>query len=150
VYLALLLSPNSHAPKPTCVLPCCPHLRQVTVAINKADLVGPEELQQVLDQVRQQVAVVTPPPFNRFQHSFSHIFAGGYASGYYGYKWAEVLDADAFSVFKEKGLFNKEVAKSFRENILERGGTEHPMILYKRFRGQEPTVDALLERSGLK
>ncbi len=81
---------------------------------------------------------------------FGHLFAGGYAAGYYGYKWAEVLDADAFSVFKEKGLFNKEVAQSFRENILEKGGTEHPMVLYKRFRGQEPTVDALLERSGLK
>ncbi len=80
---------------------------------------------------------------------FGHLFAGGYAAGYYGYKWAEVLDADAFSVFKEKGLFNKEVATSFRKNILEKGGTEHPMVLYKRFRGQEPTVDALLERSGL-
>lgn len=81
---------------------------------------------------------------------FGHLFAGGYAAGYYGYKWAEVLDADAFSVFKEKGLFNKKVAASFRKNILEKGGTEHPMILYKRFRGQEPSVDALLERSGLK
>jgi len=81
---------------------------------------------------------------------FSHLFAGGYAAGYYSYKWAEVLDADAFSLFKKKGLFNKEVAESFRKNILEKGGTEHPMILYKRFRGQEPTVDALLERSGLR
>lgn len=81
---------------------------------------------------------------------FSHLFSGGYAAGYYSYKWAEVLDADAFSVFKEKGLFNKEVAKSFRENILEKGGSEHPMVLYKNFRGQEPTVDALLERSDLK
>ena len=81
---------------------------------------------------------------------FSHLFAGGYAAGYYSYKWAEVLDADAFSLFKEKGLFNKDVAESFRKNILEKGGTEHPMVLYKRFRGQEPTVDALLERSGLK
>lgn len=80
---------------------------------------------------------------------FGHLFAGGYAAGYYGYKWAEVLDADAFSVFKEKGLFNKEVAASFRTNILEKGGSEHPMVLYKRFRGQEPTVDALLIRSGL-
>ena len=80
---------------------------------------------------------------------FGHLFAGGYAAGYYGYKWAEVLDADVFSVFKENGLFNKEVAGSFRMNILEKGGTEHPMILYKRFRGQEPTVEALLERSGL-
>ncbi len=81
---------------------------------------------------------------------FGHLFAGGYAAGYYSYKWAEVLDADTFSVFKERGLFNKEVAKSFRKNILEKGGTEHPMVLYKRFRGQEPTIDALLERSGLK
>ncbi len=81
---------------------------------------------------------------------FSHLFSGGYGAGYYSYKWAEVLDADAFSVFKEKGLFNKEVATSFRKNILEKGGSEHPMVLYKRFRGQEPTVDALLERSGLK
>ncbi len=81
---------------------------------------------------------------------FGHLFAGGYAAGYYGYKWAEVLDADAFSLFKEKGLFNREVASSFRKNILEKGGTENPMILYKRFRGHEPAVDALLERSGLK
>ncbi len=81
---------------------------------------------------------------------FGHLFAGGYAAGYYGYKWAEVLDADAFSVFAEKGIFNKEVAASFRENILEKGGTEHPMVLYKRFRGKEPSVDALLKRSGLK
>ena len=81
---------------------------------------------------------------------FSHIFAGGYAAGYYSYKWAEVLDADAFALFKQRGLFNAEVASSFRENILSRGGTEDPMTLYKRFRGQEPTIDALLERNGLK
>jgi peptidyl-dipeptidase Dcp len=81
---------------------------------------------------------------------FGHLFAGGYAAGYYSYKWAEVLDADAFCLFKEKGLFNKEVAASLRKNILEKGGTEHPMVLYKRFRGKEPTTDALLERSGLK
>lgn len=81
---------------------------------------------------------------------FGHLFAGGYAAGYYGYKWAEVLDADAFNVFKEKGLFNKDVAASFRKNILEKGGSERPMLLYKRFRGHEPTVDALLKRSGLK
>jgi peptidyl-dipeptidase Dcp len=81
---------------------------------------------------------------------FGHLFAGGYAAGYYGYKWAEVLDADAFSLFREKGLFSREVAQAFRENILEKGGTEHPMELYKRFRGKEPSVDALLERSGMK
>ncbi|MCD6346884.1 MAG: M3 family metallopeptidase [Bacteroidales bacterium] len=81
--------------------------------------------------------------------AFSHIFAGGYAAGYYGYKWAEVLDADAFSLFKEKGIFNKEVAASFRENVLEKGGSEPPMILYKNFRGQEPGIQPLLKRSGL-
>jgi peptidyl-dipeptidase Dcp len=82
--------------------------------------------------------------------SFSHIFSGGYAAGYYSYKWAEVLDADAFALFREQGIFNKNVAKSFRDNILTKGGTEHPMDLYVRFRGKEPTIQALLERSGLK
>lgn len=82
--------------------------------------------------------------------SFSHIFSGGYAAGYYGYKWAEVLDADAFALFKQTGIFNKETAESFRKNILERGNTEEPMSLYIRFRGQEPSVDALLERNGIK
>lgn len=81
---------------------------------------------------------------------FSHIMAGGYAAGYYSYKWAEVLDADVFSVFKMNGIFDKKTAQSFRDNILSRGGTEHPMVLYKRFRGQEPTIDALLERDGIK
>ena len=80
---------------------------------------------------------------------FSHIFAGGYSAGYYSYKWAEVLDADAFSMFKEKGLFNQDVAQAFRNNILSTGGTEHPMVIYKRFRGQEPTIDALLKRNGI-
>jgi peptidyl-dipeptidase Dcp len=82
--------------------------------------------------------------------SFSHIFAGGYAAGYYGYKWAEVLDADAFSLFKKNGIFDKATAESFRKNILEKGGTEHPMKLYIAFRGQEPSIEPLLERSGLK
>ncbi|MCR4852241.1 MAG: M3 family metallopeptidase [Prevotella sp.] len=81
---------------------------------------------------------------------FSHIMAGGYAAGYYSYKWAEVLDADAFSVFKRKGIFNQQTAQSFRDNILSKGGTEHPMELYKRFRGQEPTINALLKRNGIK
>lgn len=80
---------------------------------------------------------------------FSHIMAGGYAAGYYSYKWAEVLDADAFSLFKEKGIFNTETANSFREHVLSKGGTEHPMILYKRFRGQEPGIEALLKRNGI-
>ena len=81
---------------------------------------------------------------------FSHIMAGGYAAGYYSYKWAEVLDADAFSVFKKKGIFNQEVAQRFRDNILSKGGTEHPMQLYIRFRGCPPTIDALLKRNGIK
>lgn len=88
-------------------------------------------------------------PGTMMSPSFSHIFAGGYSAGYYSYKWAEVLDADAFELFKERGLFNRSVADSFRENVLERGGTEHPMELYKRFRGREPDVDALLRRDGL-
>jgi len=82
--------------------------------------------------------------------SFGHLFGGGYAAGYYGYKWAEVLDADAFLHFKETGLFNRDTASSFRKNILEKGGTDKPMNLYKNFRGKEPTIDALLKRSGLK
>ena len=81
---------------------------------------------------------------------FSHIMSGGYAAGYYSYKWAEVLDADAFSVFKKHGIFDRKTAQSFRDNILSRGGTEHPMTLYRRFRGGEPTIDALLKRNGIK
>lgn len=86
---------------------------------------------------------------NAMSTSFSHIFQGGYSSGYYSYKWAEVLDADAFEYFQEKGIFDKEVATKFKENILSKGGTEHPMVLYKRFRGHEPKPDALLKRAGL-
>jgi len=86
---------------------------------------------------------------NLMSTSFSHIFAGGYSAGYYSYKWAEVLDADAFAYFKENGIFNRLVADKFRTNVLSKGGSEHPMTLYKRFRGKEPTVDALLKRAGL-
>ena len=82
--------------------------------------------------------------------SFTHLFGGGYAAGYYGYKWAEVLDADAFRFFRESGIFNKEVAESFRKNILEKGESDKPMNLYVKFRGREPSMDAFLERSGLK
>ncbi len=95
-------------------------------------------------------AVVPEVPEACMSTNFGRLFAGGYAAGYYGYKWAEVLDADAFSLFKEKGIFNKEVAKSFYDNILSKGGTEDPAVLYKRFRGQEPTIDALLIRNGIK
>ena len=96
-------------------------------------------------------AMVTPQlPNTCMTVQFSHIMAGGYAAGYYSYKWAEVLDADAFSVFKKNGIFDQHTAQSFRDNILSKGGTEHPMTLYKRFRGQEPTIDALLERNEIK
>ncbi len=96
-------------------------------------------------------AIVTPQLTDTCMTvQFSHIMAGGYAAGYYSYKWAEVLDADAFSVFKKEGIFNRETAQRFRDCILSKGGTEHPMTLYKRFRGQEPTIDALLERNGIK
>lgn len=96
-------------------------------------------------------AIIAPQlPHTCMTTQFSHIMAGGYAAGYYSYKWAEVLDADAFSVFKAHGIFDKATAQSFRDNILSRGGTEHPMTLYKRFRGGEPTIDALLERNGIK
>lgn len=88
-------------------------------------------------------------PYTNMSAQFSHIFAGGYAAGYYSYKWAEVLDADAFSLFQEKGIFDKETSCSFKEHILSKGGTEHPMKLYKRFRGKEPSMEALLKRTGL-
>ncbi|AWL13248.1 Oligopeptidase A [Saliniradius amylolyticus] len=106
-------------------------------------------IQSILDQVRERVAVVKPPEFNRFQHSFGHIFAGGYAAGYYSYKWAEVLSADAFSRFEEEGIFNPDTGRSFMENILEKGGSHEPMELFKAFRGREPEVDALLRHSGI-
>jgi peptidyl-dipeptidase Dcp len=80
---------------------------------------------------------------------FNHIFSGGYAAGYYGYKWAEVMDADAFSVFRAAGIFDGSVANSFREHILSKGGTEDPDVLYRRFRGREPSIDALLIRNGI-
>ena len=89
-------------------------------------------------------------PNTSMSTTFSHIFSGGYAAGYYSYKWAEVLDADAFSVFSKNGIFDNKTADSFRKNILTKGGTEQPMVLYKRFRGQEPTIDALLKRNGIK
>ncbi|RLV59207.1 oligopeptidase A [Parashewanella curva] len=107
------------------------------------------QIQQVLDAIRSQVSVVIPPNFNRFQHSFAHIFAGGYAAGYYSYKWAEVLSADAFSRFEEEGIFNETTGRSFMHNILEMGGSEEPMELFKRFRGREPQIDALLRHSGI-
>ena len=110
---------------------------------------GVTDVQQVLDRIRSRVAVITPPAFNRFQHGFSHIFAGGYAAGYYSYKWAEVLSADAFSRFEEEGVFNTETGSSFRTNILEMGGSKEPMELFVAFRGREPSVEPLLRHCGI-
>ena len=107
-------------------------------------------IQESLNKVRAQYAVVKAPDFNRFQHGFSHIFAGGYAAGYYSYKWAEVLSADAFSLFEQQGIFNTETGKSFLTNILERGGSEEPSKLFKAFRGRAPEIDALLRHSGIE
>jgi len=104
---------------------------------------------EILDEVRQQVAVFQPPSWNRFAHGFSHIFGGGYAAGYYSYKWAEVLSADAFSLFEENGIFHKETGASFRTHILETGGSQDAMELYVAFRGREPDIDALLRHSGI-
>ena len=109
---------------------------------------GPQ-VQKILDDVHEKIAVVHTPSFNRFQHSFSHIFAGGYAAGYYSYKWAEVLASDAFSLFEEKGLFDQVTGKKFLQTILEQGGVYDPMELFVKFRGREPTIDALLKQSGL-
>jgi len=99
--------------------------------------------------VRDDVAVLRPPAWHRFAHGFSHIFGGGYAAGYYSYKWAEVLSADAFSRFEESGIFDAATGRAFVENILERGGAEDAMDLFVAFRGREPTIDALLRHSGI-
>jgi len=110
---------------------------------------APGQVQAVVDGVRAEVAVNPPPAFNRFQHSFSHIFAGGYSAGYYSYKWAEVLSADAFAAFEEQGVFNPEVGQRFRREILEAGGSRPAMDSFKAFRGREPRIDALLRHQGM-
>jgi len=104
---------------------------------------------EILDEVRDQVAALKPPAWNRFPHGFSHIFSGGYAAGYFSYKWAEVLSADAFSLFEERGVFDPDTGRAFRELILERGGSADAMALFTAFRGREPRVDALLRHSGI-
>ncbi|WP_404837444.1 oligopeptidase A [Aeromonas media] len=130
-------------------------LRQLEFALfdfrlhQEFDPANPDQIPALLAEVRSQVAVMTPPAFNRFQHSFSHIFAGGYAAGYYSYKWAEVLSADAFSRFEEEGIFNPATGQSFLQHILEKGGSKEPMELFRAFRGREPKVDALLRHSGI-
>lgn len=106
-------------------------------------------VQEILNEVREEVAVIKPAPYNRFQHSFSHIFAGGYAAGYYSYKWAEVLSADAFSMFEEKGIFDHTTGLNFLHAVLEQGGSREPMDLFVEFRGREPEIDALLRHNGI-
>lgn len=108
-----------------------------------------QTVQNVLNSIRKQVSVVIPPAFNRFQNGFSHVFAGGYAAGYYSYKWAEVLSADAFSRFEDEGIFNRETGNSFLQEILEKGGSAEPMELFVNFRGREPGIDALLRHCGI-
>ncbi|OMP93791.1 M3 family metallopeptidase, partial [Haemophilus influenzae] len=111
-----------------------------------------EKTNQILDtlkSVKSQVAVIKGVDWARAPHSFSHIFAGGYAAGYYSYLWAEVLSADAYSRFEEEGIFNPITGKSFLDEILTRGGSEEPMELFKRFRGREPQLDALLRHKGI-
>ncbi|MBU1424631.1 MAG: M3 family metallopeptidase [Gammaproteobacteria bacterium] len=113
------------------------------------DAEGTQSVQELLDEVRKEVAVLIPPSFNRFQNSFSHIFAGGYAAGYYSYKWAEVLSADAYSLFEENGILNTATGSHFREQVLAVGGSRDAMDSFIAFRGREPKIDALLRHNGL-
>ncbi|HEX7690056.1 MAG TPA: M3 family metallopeptidase [Burkholderiaceae bacterium] len=110
---------------------------------------APDRVQQILDDVRQEVAVLIPPPFNRFQHSFSHIFGGGYAAGYYSYTWAEVLSADAFSAFEEAGVLDLETGRRYRREILEVGGSREALESFTAFRGRAPSIDAMLRHLGI-
>jgi oligopeptidase A len=107
------------------------------------------DIQALLDEVRDSVAVVKPPAFNRFAHGFGHIFAGGYAAGYYSYKWAEILSADAFGAFEEAGVLDRETGERFLHAFLERGGSRPALESFRDFRGREPDTDALLRQSGL-
>jgi oligopeptidase A len=113
------------------------------------DPAAPAHVHDTLKAVRSRIAVIQPPAFNRFENSFTHIFGGGYAAGYYSYKWAEVLSADAFSAFEESGIFNQDTGNRFMNTILAQGGSREPMELFVEFRGREPTIDALLRHSGL-
>ena len=130
-------------------------LRQIEFALfdirlhQDPDIASAAQIQAVLDTVREQVSVVKTPPINRFQNGFSHIFAGGYAAGYYSYKWAEVLSADAFAAFEEEGIFNPETGKRFLNCVLEQGGSRPAIESFRCFRGRDPEIDALLRHSGI-
>ncbi|MBS4679827.1 M3 family metallopeptidase, partial [Klebsiella pneumoniae] len=135
-------------------------LRQVEFSLfdmlihHEYEVGGSQTVQQLLDSVRDRVAVIRPPEFNRFQHSFSHIFAGGYAAGYYSYKWAEVLSADAYSAFEEAAVtggnvISLETGRRFQQEILAVGGSRPAIESFKAFRGREPSIDALLRHSGM-
>jgi oligopeptidase A len=130
-------------------------LRQIEFALFDLGIHGQaplsiEGIQAQIDKVRAEVSVMPPPAFNRFQHGFSHIFAGGYAAGYYSYKWAEVLSSDAFSRFEAEGIFNRDTGLAFRQNVLAKGGSQAALDLFVAFRGREPSIDALLRHSGLE
>jgi len=130
-------------------------LRQIEFSLfdirlhQQADITTAEQIQQTLDQVREDIAVASTPQINRFQNGFSHIFAGGYAAGYYSYKWAEVLSADAFAVFEEEGIFNPGTGQRFLQCVLEKGGSRPAMESFRCFRGREPNIEALLRHSGI-
>jgi oligopeptidase A len=106
-------------------------------------------VQDILSEVRREVAVIDPPPYNRFAHAFSHVFGGGYAAGYYSYKWAEVLAADAFAAFEEHGVFDRVTAERFRRAVLATGGSRKALDAFVDFRGREPALDALLRQAGI-
>jgi len=130
-------------------------LRQIEFALfdllvhRQSDITSAAQIQQILDQVRNEIGVVETPAINCFQNGFSHIFAGGYAAGYYSYKWAEVLSADAFAAFEEEGIFNPETGNRFLQCVLERGGSRPAMESFRCFRGREPDIEALLRHSGI-
>jgi oligopeptidase A len=129
-------------------------LRQIEFALFDLDIhaanpaLDQTGIQATLDQIRAQFAVLQPPAHNRFQHSFSHIFAGGYAAGYYSYKWAEVLASDAFDRFEQEGIFNTQTGQAFRQEILAQGGSRSALDSFVAFRGREPQIEALLRHSG--
>ena len=110
---------------------------------------GPKTALELIEQIRDEVAVVRPPKWNRFPNSFSHIFAGGYAAGYYSYKWAEVLSADAYSLFEELGVLSEQAGSRFKNEVLAKGGSRPAMESFVAFRGREPNIDALLRHNGM-